>query len=156
MEYYPLGEYPQQKPQWLVDQLGKTPLYESRDVDRDLRVWLLDGTEDFSVPAAYLLQIPPRHTLFRHGHPCFRFEVVVQGSLEIGDGRVATPGDVFTANPGELYGPHTAGPEGCTTFEVFSSLDAMWDILVEDTNGGVRTIDSRAGEKTPPIAPLED
>jgi hypothetical protein len=27
--------------------------------------------------------MPPGYVLFRHGHPCKRFEVVVQGTLEI-------------------------------------------------------------------------
>jgi anti-sigma factor ChrR (cupin superfamily) len=153
-KHYALGDYPKDKPQWLVDQLGATPLYQTRDVNEDLKVWLLDSTESFSVPAAYLLEMPPGYELFRHGHPCHRFEVIVQGSLDFGDGTIGQVGDVMTSKPRQLYGPHTAGPEGCTTIEVFSSLDAMWDLLIEDADQGTRLIDSRAGERPPNYVPF--
>jgi hypothetical protein len=154
VKYYKLGEFPKEKPQWLIDELNKTELYKTQDVNEDLELWLLDGSkESMSVPAAYLLQMPPGYVLFRHGHPCYRWEVVVQGSLEIGDGRVATTGDVFTALPGELYGPHTAGPEGCTTIEVFSELDAMFRLLVEGPDGQPLEIETRNGELPPDFVP---
>jgi hypothetical protein len=157
VKYHPLGDFPKDKPQWLIDELQKTVLYKSRDVNNDLQVWLLDGSkESMSVPAAYLLRMPPSYTLFRHGHPCHRFEVVVEGTLDIGDGRVAQAGDVFTALPGELYGPHTAGPEGCSTIEIFSELDAMFRLLVEDENGKVVEIETRNGEVPPGFVPFRE
>jgi len=98
--------------------------------------------------------MPPGYVLLRHGHPCHRFEVVIQGSLEIGDGRTAKAGDVFTALPGQLYGPHTAGSEGCTTIEIFSELDAMWRLMVESPEGTVQEIETRLGQLAPGFVPL--
>ena len=157
MKYYPLGEFPREKPEWLIDELSGTKLYETQNID-DLEVFLLDASKTSlkEAPAGYLLEMPPGYVLFRHGHPCYRFEVVVQGTLEIGDGLVANTGDVFTALPGELYGPHTAGPEGCTTIEIFSDLDAMFRLLVEDADGNVREIETRNGELPPDFTPYKE
>jgi hypothetical protein len=83
-----------------------------------------------------------------HAHTCERFEVIVRGSLEV-DGRLVGPGHVMTAAPGELYGPHVAGPEGCATAEVFSDLEGVFRILVEQPDGGVREYDARKGELPP-------
>ncbi|HEY8217466.1 MAG TPA: hypothetical protein VIH82_10050, partial [Acidimicrobiia bacterium] len=102
-------------------------------------------------PAAVVLVMPPDYVLFRHGHPCERFEVVVKGSLEA-NGRVLEPGAVMTARPGELYGPHVAGPDGCTTVE-FSSQEGVYRVLCE-TDGGVREYDFRRGEVPDDYMPL--
>src|SRR5260370_16977687 len=98
--------------------------------------WILSANDDdrFSSPAAHFLPMPPGYRLFRHGHPCYRFEVVIQGSLELGDGRIAKVGDVFTADPGTLYGPHTAGPAGCTTIAFFSRPPAASTPLPQAPN----------------------
>jgi hypothetical protein len=96
------------KPAWVTEELAAYGLDAAA-----IPFWLLGQAEDFAVPAAFLLEMPPHYVLGRHGHPCARFEVVVKGSLHIGDGRLAGPGDVLTAPAGTLYGPHTAGPEGC-------------------------------------------
>jgi hypothetical protein len=93
--------------------------------------------------------MPPGYVLARHGHPCFRVEIVVQGSLDAGDGTIASVGDVFTAAPGELYGPHIAGDEGCTTIEIFSALDGMFRLLYEDSDGSIKEADIRRGEYPP-------
>jgi hypothetical protein len=85
-----------------------------------------DDPEAPEVPAVVMLDMPPGYVLFRHAHICHRFEVVVKGSLVAGD-RTLRPGDVMTARPGEWYGPHIAGPEGCTTAEVFGTLDGVSD-----------------------------
>jgi len=149
VKFYPLGEFPAEAPAWfskIMEPLGA-------DASR-IPVWHLGTAEDFSVPAAFLLRMPPGYVLFRHGHPCKRFEVVVQGSLEIGDGRVARPGDTFTAEPGELYGPHTAGSEGCTTFEIFSALDGMFRVLYEGADGSILEADTLKGEIPPDYVPL--
>jgi hypothetical protein len=79
---------------------------------------------------------------------------VVQGTLEVGDGRIARPGDAFTAEPGELYGPHTAGPEGCTTFEIFSALEGMFRVFTEDADGSIRESNILEGETPPGYVPL--
>ena len=74
------------------------------------RVFVLgEDPADAEAPAVVLLEMPPHYVLFRHAHICHRFEVVVRGSLQAG-GRTLGPGDVMTARPGELYGPHVAGP----------------------------------------------
>lgn len=111
-----------------------------------------DGPEDWDAPAVVMLVMPPHYVLFRHGHICHRFEVVVKGSLEAG-GRILGPGDTMTAQPGELYGPHTAGPEGCTTAEVFSRHEGVYRVLAE-TPDGVREFDFRKGEMPDDYVPL--
>jgi hypothetical protein len=151
MEFYPLGTVPTDYPDWYAEPLaaaGIDPAYSS--------TWILSPQETASLdsPAAHYLPMPPGYTLFRHGHPCFRYEVIVQGSLEIGDGRVATVGDVFTALPGEMYGPHTAGPQGCTTLEFFSRLEAAYTMLYEGPNGETLVADVRKGEMPPNYEPM--
>src|ERR1700679_2958365 len=130
MKLYPLGTFPTEVPAWFDKILGDAGMNASR-----IPLWHLDKTEGLSVPAAFLLQMPAGYTLFRHGHPCERFEVVVQGSLDVGDGRTAGVGDIFTADAGTLYGPHTAGPEGCTTIEIFSAVEGMFRLLYEGSDG---------------------
>jgi hypothetical protein len=73
-----------------------------------------------STPIAAVFEMPPGFVLRRHSHPCERFEVVIQGSMDLGE-RVAAVGSVMVSPPNEMYGPHTAGAEGCTTVEIFSS-----------------------------------
>ena len=113
---------------------------------------LSDDPESWDSPAAVVLEMPPDYVLFRHAHICHRFEVVVKGSLEAG-GRVLVPGDVMTARPGEMYGPHTAGPEGCTTVEFFGSLEGVFRVL-GDSPDGVREFDFRTGELPEDYQPL--
>jgi hypothetical protein len=91
-----------------------------------------------------VLDMPPNYVLFRHAHPCHRFEVVVKGSMRSGDA-VLRPGDVMTASPGEWYGPHIAGPDGCTTVEVFATLEGVFRVLAE-SDEGPREYDFRSGE----------
>lgn len=78
-----------------------------------------DGSKD--APAVVMLYLPPGAVLPRHAHDCYRLEVVVQGSMLTEDGACLHPGDVRTSAPGEMYGPHTAGPQGVLSVEVFSS-----------------------------------
>jgi hypothetical protein len=117
-------------------------------------LWHLDNKDDMSNPAAFLLRMPPGYTLFRHGHPCQRFEVVIQGSLDVGDGRTATVGDIFTADAFTLYGPHTAGPEGCTTIEIFSEVEGMFRLLYEGPDGELIEANALKGEVPPDYVPL--
>ena len=148
MQHFAFGTVPD-TPAWLHKALQGTMLSGA-----NLPLWLLDTTEDLSVPAAYMLKMPPGYRLFRHGHRCERFEVVLQGSLDVGDGRVAGVGDIFTAEAGTLYGPHTAGPEGCTTLEIFSALEGMFRLLYEGPDGGIEA-DVRKGELAPDYIPLD-
>ena len=85
-------------------------------------------------PLATLLWIAPGDVLPRHTHECYRVEVIVKGSLDVG-GQVRNPGDVTTSEPNEFYGPHTAGPEGCLSVEIFSRSSG----LVGRTPEGERT-----------------
>ena len=48
----------------------------------------------------------------------------------------------------------TAGPEGCTTFEIFSALEGMFRLVYEDADGSVREADIRKGEIPPDYVPL--
>src|SRR3954470_16709719 len=117
------------------------------------RIFVLsDRDDDWDAPAAVMLEMPPGYVLFRHAHICHRFEVVVKGSLEAG-GRILRPGDVMTATPGEMYGPHTAGPMGCTTVEVFGSLEGVFRVIAE-TDTGPREYDFRAGDLPQNYLPL--
>jgi hypothetical protein len=122
-------------------------------VTNETRLFVL-GDEDQSgdAPAVVVLEMPPNYVLFRHAHICHRFEIVVKGSLEV-DGRTLRPGDVMTARPGEMYGPHTAGPGGCTTAEVFGTLEGVFRVLAE-AQGGVREFDFRTGEVPDDYQPL--
>lgn len=151
MAHYRLGEFPATTPTWFRDTLVATGMG-----DAPIPLWFLGANEDVSVPAALLLPMPPGYVLARHGHPCFRFEVVVQGSLDTGEGVTATVGDVFTAAPGELYGPHTAGPDGCTTIEIFSEVDGMFRLLYEAPDGSVQEADIRRGEYPPDFMAFPD
>jgi hypothetical protein len=111
-----------------------------------------EGDDALGSPAVVVLDMPPGYVLFRHAHICHRFEVVVKGSLTA-DGKVLGPGDVMTAVPGEFYGPHVAGPEGCTTVEVFGTLEGVFRVLAESEDGE-REYDFRSGEFPPHYLPL--
>jgi hypothetical protein len=152
MHFYPFGTFPTPYPKWYTEGLAGWGLEANAT-----NMWLLNEHqgEGWSAPAAHFLPMPPGYVLFRHGHPCYRFEVVIQGSLELGDGRMANVGDTFTAEPGELYGPHTAGPEGCTTIEFFSRLEAAYTLLYEGPNGEILEADVRKGEMAPGYIPME-
>lgn len=90
-----------------------------------------------ATPVAAMLRIPPHGVLPRHAHAVERFEVIVQGSLDVGE-RVLGPGDVMVSPLGEFYGPHVAGPEGCTTVEVFSSITGVGNVIYEEADGSLR------------------
>jgi hypothetical protein len=91
---------------------------------------LSNNKEDPKAPTAMLLYMGPGYDLARHAHSCYRFEVVIQGTLMIGD-QVLGPGDVSISGPGEHYGPHIAGPTGCLTCEVFTEQAAVHPSLAE-------------------------
>src|SRR3954469_17604116 len=93
--------------------------------------------EDDSTPFASVLQMPPNYELWRHKHDCYRVEVIVSGTLQVGD-RTFGPGDVMTSAPGESYGPHVAGPEGTVTVEIFSSRKGVNFEFDEDPDPKVK------------------
>lgn len=104
------------------------------------------GKPEDNAPVCTVLNMSPGHVLPRHGHNCWRFEVVVQGSITVPDGTVLGTGALMYSGPKELYGQHVAGPEGCTTIEIFSTFDAAHSILVEGEDGLVECDMRNAGE----------
>lgn len=76
-------------------------------------------------PVAMMLRMEPGTVLRRHSHDCYRVEIVVRGSIDVGNGRDMRPGDVAVSAPGEFYGPHTAGPDGSLSVEIFSAAAGM-------------------------------
>lgn len=80
---------------------------------------MADNKDDMEAPLASIFYMRPNFVLPNHDHDCYRVEVVIQGSVRIGD-KVLTAGDVSVSRPGEAYGPHVAGPTGALTVEIFS------------------------------------
>src|SRR3546814_10216489 len=81
----------------------------------------------------------PGYRLPRHAHDCFRLEVIMQGSMDVGDGRILKTGAVMMSEPLTLYGPHIAGAEGCVTLEIFSNHRASHTTYVEGPSGELRS-----------------
>jgi hypothetical protein len=94
------------------------------------------GERTDNPPTVVALRMGPGWVLPRHAHDCYRFEIVVHGSLDVGE-RILKPGYVMLSEPGIAYGPHVAGPEGCTTFEIFSNHRASYVTLLELPEGRV-------------------
>lgn len=95
-------------------------------------------------PTAIVLKMPPNYELLRHAHDCERLEVVLEGSLSSGD-RMLGPGDILKSGYRQQYGPHYAGPDGCTTMEFFSTRAGAHAMLLEEPDG-IRTVDLTAQE----------
>ena len=51
----------------------------------------------------------------------------------------------MTARPRKMYGPHIAGPEGCTTAEVFGTHEGVYHVIAQGADG-IREYDFRKGE----------
>jgi hypothetical protein len=109
-----------------------TVMADSRLTPATLHV--LGEPSDESAPAALIFTMPPHSVIPRHSHKCERFEVILEGSLVVDD-MVLGPGDVMVARPGEAYGPHAAGPEGCRTLEIFSTLAGAHHLTYETPDG---------------------
>ncbi|HTJ64623.1 MAG TPA: hypothetical protein VL899_12510 [Alphaproteobacteria bacterium] len=93
-----------------------------------------------STPVAVVVEMPPGFVIMRHAHPCDRFEVIVRGTLEAKD-RTLHAGDVMTSKAGEMYGPKTAGRDGCTTIEIFGTAPGVTQRIEERPDGSVVTTD---------------
>lgn len=94
-------------------------------VEHHVASWVLgDDPDDPEAALALLMDLPPGWVLSRHSHDCHRFEVVIRGEMIV-EGAVLKAGDVSTSRPGESYGPHMAGPEGCLSLEMFSRQAGM-------------------------------
>jgi hypothetical protein len=101
----------------------------------DLSYFLLGKMAD-NPPFVTPLRMEPDYVLPRHAHDCYRMEIIVQGSMDVGD-RILTAGSVMYTEPGVLYGPHVAGPQGCTTFEICSEFSGGHRLLLEDEAGAL-------------------
>lgn len=103
------------------------------------------GERKDDAPTVVALKMAPNWILPRHAHDCYRFEVIVQGTLDVGD-RILKVGDVMVSEPHTFYGPHVAGPEGCTTFEIFSNHHASHEAVLELAGKTVTFDVARPGE----------
>jgi hypothetical protein len=103
---------------------------------------------DPTAPAAAVLELPPHGRLPRHAHTCWRFEMMVKGSMTGPDGRQVLPGDVRVSRPGEFYGPYVAGPDGSLSVEVFSSAERDM-ILPEGEEDPIASILRQGGSTSP-------
>ncbi len=99
-----------------------------------IRHFVMGDPDNPTTSTAAVLKMPPGYVLPRHAHPCERLEVVVAGSLQVGED-VLVPGDVMATPAGEMYGPHTAGPDGCTTVEIFSSITGNGNVTFDTEDG---------------------
>ena len=106
----------------------------ARAMEQQLALHVLGDEADESAPVIELLRLPPGYVLSRHHHSSNRFEIVIQGSVTIGDTTLRA-GDVFITAPGEDYGPLMAGPDGVFCVEMFSDsagVDATFDMSSVD------------------------
>jgi anti-sigma factor ChrR (cupin superfamily) len=109
-----------------------------------LSMHVLGDQGDETAPTALMLRMPPGYVLPKHAHPCNRLEVVVEGAMRVGDLTLG-PGDVLSSNHSQAYGPHIAGPDGCTTVEIFSTRAGAHALMVESPDG-LQTIDLAAAQ----------
>jgi hypothetical protein len=116
------------------------PLVEQSERDGvPLSVFAMGDPNNPETPAFAVFQMGPGSVLPRHSHPCERFEVIIQGSMEVQspeeNGLQLKTGDVMRASPDELYGPHIAGPDGFTVVEYFSRIAALYDVTLDTRRG---------------------
>lgn len=115
----------------------------------DVRLgYFLLGEDAPETPRVLVMDMQPGFVIPRHAHGCERFEVVVKGSLHVGDD-VFGPGDVLTAHADEFYGPKLAGPEGCMTVEVFAQQGPS-AALYELDDGSAAYLRPEPGAPWPP------
>jgi anti-sigma factor ChrR (cupin superfamily) len=103
------------------------------------------GEPKDNAPTVVALRMAPNWVLPRHAHDCYRFEVIVQGTLDVGE-RILKVGDVMVSEPNIFYGPHVAGPEGCTTFEIFSNHAASHEAILDLAGKAIKFDVSKPGE----------
>ena len=83
---------------------------------------------DKSAPCALFVKAEPNHSFRHHAHPTWRLEVIIKGSVQVGD-KLLKPGDIMFSKPGEFYGPHRSGPEGHLAVEFFGRMDGIAPVL---------------------------
>src|SRR5690625_1744976 len=101
-------------------------------------IHVLGDPANEDTPVVVIMQFPPHYVLARHAHNSDRLELVVSGSVEV-DGYWLHPGDIWTSRAGDLYGPHTMGPDGCTTMELATVAGAR--LLTFDVDGETVEVD---------------
>ena len=131
---------------WQLPDKLKSMAVNAAKVNVKIAIRALGDPDAPGTPAVMTLAFPPGFEIERHAHRGARFEVIVKGSMLVGDGKVLRAGDVMVAGDEEQYGPHVAGPDGCTTVEVFTSLAATHQILL-DRVGGWTLVDHLEGRR---------
>lgn len=94
------------------------------------KVAVLATEEEAGRPEVVMLAIEfePGFYVAPHQHPTGHIEVILEGSLYIGD-RLELPGEIRVSPPYESYGPLKAGPDGCKCLEIFPDRQAVLPIV---------------------------
>jgi hypothetical protein len=119
---------------WGRDNKAMAQIAEAGGMDGISTADFVLGNPEDNAPVVKFLRMDPGYVLPRHGHNCYRVEIVVQGSMDVGD-RILRAGGIMFSEPGMLYGQHVAGPEGCTTVEIFSNFNASHGLILEGPAG---------------------
>jgi len=119
-----------------------------------LTFFAMGDPENPETPAFVVFKMEPGSVLPRHSHDCQRFEVIIQGSMEVQSpdepGMELGVGDVMLAEPNEMYGPHVAGPDGFTVVEYFSRIEAAYKVTFETKRGPwARNLLEESGGRAP-------
>jgi quercetin dioxygenase-like cupin family protein len=118
---------------------------DSEKVGTPLSLFVMGDPDDPETPGFAVFSLKAGEVLPRHSHDCHRFEVITQGSMTaIGPdegNRELRVGDVMSAEPNQMYGPHVAGPEGFTVVEYFSRMRAAYEVTFATKDGGAKTVD---------------
>jgi hypothetical protein len=119
----------------------------ANEIAMEISYFVMGDPDDKDAPTVVALKMDPGAVTVRHAHACERFEIIVKGSLVVGD-QVLRPGDVMKSAANEMYGPHVAGPEGCVTFEIFSNQTGI-SLTTYETDKGNVTLDMSTGVPRP-------
>jgi hypothetical protein len=98
-------------------------------------MFALGDADRDDIPTAVVFKAGSDFVLPSHAHGCWRWEIVLEGSVLIEDGTTLGPGSIMTAPPSEFYGPFRAGPEGYTVIEIFSELVGAHEITWSTPDG---------------------
>lgn len=123
---------------WQSPERFRSMFEQAGTIGNKASLFAIGDPNDDNTPMAFILQMEPGFVITRHAHPCDRFETIVRGTLDV-DGRTLHPGDVLMHAANELYGPKVAGPEGCTTVEVFAKAVGAYERITEQADGTRKT-----------------
>jgi hypothetical protein len=85
----------------------------------------MEGLDGASAAAVVLaIEYPPNFRLPAHQHVSGHVEVILGGSLQVGD-HWEHPGDIRIVPAHRSYGPLLSGPEGCKALEYFPDRSAI-------------------------------